>query len=95
MIEQAVGGSGVPDNGVRESSDDDSDDDTDAAGRSKLGVLLTIIAEDGRFDYGRVAEYLYGEDNAKTRKRLRSSLAYLKRTDRIRSTARGAWEVVR
>lgn len=75
-------------NSQRSSSEDDGD-------ASNLDTLVEMIrAAGGELDYGTAAKALHGEDTDVTRKRIRSSLGYLSRKERIRNISRNRWEVL-
>lgn len=76
------------------SDEDEEDAGDDSSSGAKTDRLLWWINTHHMLDYGAIAIELHGEDTPRTRKRVRSSLAYLARQGRIKNLGTNTWEVV-
>jgi hypothetical protein len=94
-IEAMSHGSGVISADYQEpEEEDDAGSAVAMSPDAKTEILLSWIRKYGKLDYGQAARVLHGSDNPKTRKRVRSTLNYLKKTNRISNTGTNTWEVV-
>jgi hypothetical protein len=77
-----------------EDEDEDEADEDLEDSESHADRVLAMLRRSSVLDYGRAAIEIYNENTPQTRKRVRATLSYLKRSNRIRNRARNEWEVL-
>lgn len=88
----ATGAAGVGED-FHDDDDDDEEDENPEERESHANRILAMLRRSNTLDYGQIAMEIYNEDTPQTRKRVRATLSYLKRSNRIRNLARNQWEV--